>query len=127
MMSRAHWALLVSTLFMACGCGSSEEANFGSAREAYLEAMQAAQQGDTAKAIEGLTASLAAVPAAATYMERAKLYLAEGRQDEALQDCQAALELDPENEDVKWLLGEVKKPEKERFKGDQQAPPSSGK
>jgi Tfp pilus assembly protein PilF len=127
MSRRASFPLIAGLLVVALGCGSKQDREFETARDSYAEAMQAIEQGDMAKAISALTASLATMPSVTVYMERAKLYAADGKQEEALQDCRAALELKPENQDAKWLFEEFEKPVDERFKGGRQNPPSSSK
>jgi len=117
--------LLAGLLLVALGCGDKQDGKFTSAQESFAEAQQAIEQGDTAKAISALTTSLDTLPTVTVYLERAKLYAADGKQEEALQDCQAALELSPDNRDAKWLLTELKKPAEKRFEGKNENPPSS--
>lgn len=124
--NKVRW-LIASLLTLAVGCGSGQEERFATARSSYLEAMQAIEEGDAAQAISALTASIDLMPTAAAYMERAKLYAAADKQQEALKDSRAALDLDPDNTDAQWLLGEIEKPAKQRFQGQFKTPPSSGK
>jgi len=119
--------LLASLLALALGCNSGNEERFDTASESFIKAMHAIEEGDAATAMQALTASLDQLPTAEAYMERAKLYEDAGKHDEALQDCRSALEVDPENTDVQWLLGEYEKPEQKRFKGKFKNPPSSSK
>ena len=51
----------------------------------------------------------------------------QGKDREALADCEAGMKLEPENSDLKWLVGQIKKPLAQRFKGRDQSPPSSYK
>lgn len=125
MIRGASLPFYASLLVLSLGCGSKQDGGFETARDSYAEAMQAIEQGDTAKAMSALTASLDTMPTVTVYLERAKLYAADGKQEEALQDCRAALELKPENQDAKWLLAEIEKPADKRFKGKNQNPPSS--
>jgi tetratricopeptide (TPR) repeat protein len=97
------------------------------AKNYFLQAQEALKQGDTSKAIAAFTASIESKPNAWAYMERAKLYAAAGQGEQALQDAQKAVELEPENSDALWLEGELKKPAEQRFKGIFQIPPSARK
>jgi tetratricopeptide (TPR) repeat protein len=93
----------------------------------FIAAQEALAAGDRAGAMEALTKSIEAKPTGWAYLERAKLYLEQGDDEAAIADCEAGLALDPENIDLKWLLGEAKKPKAERFKGKNAEPPSAGK
>jgi len=122
---KASLSLLVGLFLVVPGCGQQQDVKFETASDSFAEAKQAIEQGDTAKAFAALTKSLDTLPTVTVYLERAKLYAADGKQEEALQDCKAALELRPDNQDAKWLLAELEKPTEKRFKGNNQNPPSS--
>ena len=116
-----------AVLVALAGCGSDENAQFNEARDLFLEASSALQSGDSAKAIEAFTKCIEVMPSAEAYMERAKLYAEANRQEDAMKDCEAALEFSPENPDVLWLIEELKKPKEKRFQGKTAEPPSRGK
>ncbi len=120
--------LFVSWLTLAVGCGSGQDKEqFNMASDAFLDAMQAIDKGDSAQAISSLTASLDLMPTAVAYIERAKLYVTADKLSEALRDSRAAVELEPDSTDAQWFLDEIEKPAKKRFKGKFKNPPSSGK
>lgn len=118
--------LSLALLVASSGCGGAATENVD-ARNYFLEAREALQQGDTNKAIAAFTASIESKPNAWAYMERAKLYAAAGQGDQALQDAQKAVELEPDNSDTRWLEAEMKKPANQRFKGIFELPPSARK
>jgi tetratricopeptide (TPR) repeat protein len=118
--------LLVGLLNVTGGCGGSD-VEVMDARNYFLEAQEALKQGDTTKAIAAFTASIESKPNAWAYMERAKLNAAAGQDQQALDDAQKAVELEPENSDTAWLVGELKKPAAQRFKGIFAVPPSARK
>ena len=116
--------LSVSLLLSIGGCGGSQVEQID-AKNYFLEAQEALRQGDTTKAIAAFTASIESKPNAWAYMERAKLYAAAGQGEQALQDAQKAVELEPDNADTHWLETELKKPAGQRFKGIFEIPPSA--
>ena len=120
----ASWAL-ASLLAAACiGCGGPAAVDHASAGEKLEEAKQAIAAGDTAGAMTALQASIDAQPNTWAYLERAKLNAKQGKDQEALADCEEILKIHPENRDVPWLKAELKKPADKRF---QTRPPSSNK
>ena len=118
--------LICGLLWTSGGCGGSQVEQID-AKNYFLEAQEALRQGDTTKAIAAFTASIESKPNAWAYMERAKLYAAAGQDQQALEDAQKAVELEPENSDTVWLVGELKKPAAQRFKGVFAVPPSARK
>lgn len=83
--------------------------------------------GDEAKAIELLSASIEGEPNLWAYLDRAKIYATQGNDAAAQADCEAALQLAPENRDIPWIQGELKKPKDKRFQGAFELPPSAKK
>jgi tetratricopeptide (TPR) repeat protein len=118
--------LIFGLLWASGGCGGSQVEQLD-AKNYFLEAQEALKQGDATKAISAFTSSIESKPNAWAYMERAKLYAAAGQQDQALQDAQKAVELEPNNSDTHWLETELKKPAGQRFKGVFEIPPSARK
>jgi tetratricopeptide (TPR) repeat protein len=95
--------------------------------KSFVAAQQAMAEGDKEKAKELLTNSIAARPDPWAYFQRAQLYADEGEDQAARADCQAGLELDPENTNLQWLAGELKKPKGNRFQGEFAEPPMTRK
>ncbi len=113
-------------LILAVGCGETTS-KVPPAMNHIVEARRALAEGDQAKALESLTASIETDANVWAYYERAKIQLDRGDDQAATADCQALLELEPNNRDGKWLLGEIEKPAEKRFQGAQAQPPSSSK
>jgi len=111
---------------LALGCGSAEPKEQVKSRDLFIAARKAVAQGDSAAAIQALDASIEAAPSTWAYFERAKIKATTGDDEGAVADCNAGLELDPRNQDFKWLLAQLKKPLKDgkRVLGD---PPSYSK
>ena len=93
----------------------------------YVEAQQAISAGNKEQALEKLTASIDAKPNVWAFYGRAKLRAETGDLPGASADCTAGLKLNPEHSDLLWLQGELKKPERLRFKGINEASPGSRK
>jgi hypothetical protein len=107
------------------GCGEPTEADkISDSGQHLIDARQAIADGDTPKALEALSASIESEPNVWAYIERAKLNAKQGADEAVLDDCQEILKLHPENRDVPWLKGELKKPVKSRFQGRFAVPPS---
>ncbi|MDC0935449.1 hypothetical protein OAS39_04110 [Pirellulales bacterium] len=111
----------LSILLVGCGEGERE---LPPSATYLIEARHALAGGDSAKAMEALTASIDSDPNTWALLERAKLHLTNGNEDAASADCLSALEIDPANRDIKWLQREIKKPASQRFKGRNKLPPS---
>ncbi len=119
--------LLGTSSLVLLGCGGQDNSKTKEARSYFVEARRAIGSGDTAKALEALSASIESEPTTWAYLQRAKIN-AEGGNDQAVsEDCKAVLELDPQNRDVPWMEGELKKPKDKRFQGRFKEPPSSSK
>lgn len=114
------WLALLPT-FVGCGKG---EPKLSSASTYLIEARRAVGDGDLDGALKALDASIASQPNAWAYLERARIYATQGKDAEALADCEALLKLEPDNRDAPWIKGEVKKPVDKRFQGDFATPPS---
>jgi len=108
---------------LVCGCGPKEEP-LSDAKQHYLAANEAIQAGDTDKALEELTKSIEIEPDVWSYYHRAKLYEEKGETKKALADCEAGLAIDSDHAQLKWLEKEIKKPKRERFRGNQRDAPS---
>ncbi|MBA3482878.1 MAG: hypothetical protein H0T51_13800 [Pirellulales bacterium] len=107
------------------GCGGPSEAKVSDSGQYLIDARQAIADGNTPKALEALSASIESEPNIWAYMERAKINAKQGGADQTvLDDCKEILKLHPENRDVPWLQGELKKPVEQRFKGRFAIPPS---
>ena len=114
-------------LWVVAGCGDSGGPELDDSAHSFIAAQQALARGDTEKAMQQLTASITARPDAWAYYQRAKLYADAGNDRAALADCQAGLQLDPENANLHWLDRELKKTAGQRFKGTNAQPPSAKK
>lgn len=112
-----------ATLVAVAGCGSAERPLSQSA-ELLVEAREALAAGDDEKALSALDDSIASQPMVWSHFERAKLRLRLGKEQGALEDCEAALKLSPEDREVLWLKGELQKPADKRFQGQFKNPPS---
>lgn len=119
--------ILVIVFLVVSGCGQRNSPEQQPATQHFLAAQEALAKGDKAAALQSFTASIDAKPTGWAYMERAKLYLDQGNADAAIADCEAGLAVEPENDDLEWLLGEAKKPAESRFKGKYAQPPSAKK
>jgi hypothetical protein len=99
------------------GCGGSQpdgsQFQHDQAAKLFLEAMQV-RPTDQAKALELLTQSIEARPSYNAYYQRAWLLGLTGRDGEATADVAEGLKLEPENRELKWLAGELKKPANQR-------------
>lgn len=124
---RLKTPVLAALCLLIAGCGQRNSPEQQPATRHFLAAQEALAKGDKEGAMQSLTASIDAKPSGWAYFERAKLYLDQGNDQAAIADCEAGLALEPENEDLAWLLGEAKKPANERFKGKFAQPPSAKK
>jgi lipoprotein NlpI len=108
---------------VVAGCTAPEE----EAINEYFAAQEAITSGDTETALALLTKSIEEKPTAYALYDRAKLYADAGDAASAIADCEAGLAIEPEHDDLKWLLAECKKPPQQRFKGRNAKPPRSVK
>ncbi|MEM7313981.1 MAG: hypothetical protein AAF497_12595 [Planctomycetota bacterium] len=116
------WMIVCCGLLSSCGGPKLDKSI-----ELRAQAQKAITSGDTTKAIRVLTESLEHTPDAGAFLERARVYVDLANDDMARDDCEKALELDPNNQDVKWLLDQLAKPKEKRFQGAGAQPPSHGK
>ena len=107
--------LLAGLTFVCLGCGSEENTAPKSA-EFIVEAREALEAGDQAKALQALDSSIDAEPTVWGYALRAKLYAETGRDTDAAADCEAGLQIDPSNQELMWIKAELEKPAAKRFK-----------
>lgn len=117
-------AFSIGTLGAFSSCGGNGEPE---ELTVFREAMEAVAAGDKAKGMELLNECIQIKPSHYAYLERARLYMDQKDTPKAIDDCKKGLELDPENKELTWLLGELEKPEPERFKGPAALPPASRK
>ena len=122
MFSNRIAAILLLSSIALLGCKG--EAVLNEAAVGLIDARKAIEEGDSAKAIELLTASIESEPSPWSYYERAKLQAEDGDDKAATADIDAGLELDPEHSDLLWLQKQMKKSKSSRFK---QPPPSVNK
>ena len=103
--------VLVAGLFLpaAAGCGGSREFSHDEVEKLFIAALDA-RAVDEAKCVELMTQVIEQRPMDAAYFHRGWIYAKQGKTDEAQADVAAGLELEPENGDLKWLDGELKKP-----------------
>jgi Tfp pilus assembly protein PilF len=116
---------VVVMFFVVAGCGGSQrdggQFQHDEAAKLFLEAMKV-RPTDQAQALELLTESIDARPSYNAYFHRAWIHALQGNDEQAQADLRAGLELEPENRDLKWLEGELKKPAGQR-KLDMPPPP----
>ncbi|BBO30791.1 hypothetical protein [Lacipirellula parvula] len=114
---------LIAALLACVGCGG-EQAPVSNANQLYIDAQAQLTAGNREEAIKLLTASIDAEPMTWSLFERAKLHEQLGNDQAALDDCKAALAIEPGDRDLEWLQSELKKPKAQRFKGSFAKPPS---
>lgn len=113
-------------LILAMGCGGGKQ-QVSNANQLFIEASKLIGEGQKKGALEKLNASIAIEPSLWSYRERAKLLTEQGNDEAALKDCDAALQLVPDDPDILWLKGEIAKPVAQRFQGKFKSPPSSNR
>jgi tetratricopeptide (TPR) repeat protein len=113
----------VPLVLLSAGCESEQKR----LEDLYTQAAAAVEAGDHTQAVELFDELIAARPQAGLYFERALAKTKSGDDAGAREDCALGLELNPENRDLKWLLGEIKKEPPQRFKGKNQQPPGRSK
>ena len=127
-MSRITFPVVASLLAVSllAGCGKRVTVE-DEAAALYEKADEVAKAGNQQQALELLGQSIAKKPASWNYLKRARLHMDLGNESAALDDCNAGLQLDPQDTDLQWLSAELKKPKKTRFKGAASEPPSASK
>jgi tetratricopeptide (TPR) repeat protein len=108
------------------GCGD-DGPKVSDANKLFIEASKLIGEGHKEAALEKLNESIADEPLLWSYRERAKLLLEMGKDDAAIKDIDAALQLAPGDPDLLWLKGEIAKPAAQRFQGKFKSPPSSNR
>jgi hypothetical protein len=108
-------------LALLAGCGGDTSANKG--YDHFIAAVQALKAGDKDVAMTELTATIDSSPSSWAYFERARIHLEKDLEQDALNDTQKGLELDPKDRNLLWLSTELKKPAAQRFKGRFANPP----
>ena len=127
-MNRVHvWSVVLAVLFSGIGCGETEKGVPKAAVNHFVAATKAIAEGDNETALRELAASIEQKPTAWAYYQKAKVLLDDGKESEAIEDCEQGLKINPDHQDLKWFAGELKKPVKRRFKGRFKNPPSAGK
>jgi tetratricopeptide (TPR) repeat protein len=104
------------------GCGN-DQPKAPPAIQLFLNAQQFLAEGKPDQAFEALNASIASDPTVWAYRERAKLNDQKGNNKAAIDDCDAALKLFPNDPEILWLKGELAKPAAKRFQGRFKSPP----
>lgn len=115
--------LVVASLSTLAGCTSEQQ----KLEDVYSKAAEAIEAGDMTTAISLLDQLIEARPQPGLYLERAQAKLKAGDEAGATADCKEGLKLEADNRDLKWLLAEIKKDAKQRFKGKNQQPPGRSK
>jgi len=123
--------LVVSVCLAACSGDQLGGHNPEPEEDIFYKAQTALSEGNMDQAVEYLQQSIETKPTIYAHYLRAKLLESLGRVDEAIKDCEAGLQLPTETpddlRDLEWLLEECKKPQGQRFKGANAAPPSQRK
>jgi hypothetical protein len=114
-------ALLAS--FGMTGC-SGEKQELSTPNQLLIEAQQLVAEGHNEQAMEKLNASIAGGPTIWALRTRARLLAERGDDQAALADCDAALQLAPDDADASWIKKELQKPLAQRFQGAFRDPPS---
>jgi tetratricopeptide (TPR) repeat protein len=115
--------LVVLLGFCLPGCGPGGSASTQEMVNHTLVATEALRAGDNAAAMESLNASIATKPTPWALFQRARLLSEEGKEAEALADCEQGLQLNQDDRNLNWLQKELKKPKAKRFQGKLANPP----
>ena len=111
----------VAALILTFGCSQQR---LPESVSIHMQAMTASAADDHETAVQLLSQLVENNPNPQIYFDRARSLIALGRIDEALQDCDAGLQIDPEDRDLIWLRQEAEKPANLRFQGRNASPPS---
>lgn len=107
------WIFVAGLLsLLVTGCGG-EKFEHDDVEKLFIAALDA-RPNDKEKCVKLLTQVIEQRPMDAAYFHRAWIYAEQGKIDEAKADVAAGLQLQPENGDLKWLDGELKKPAAKR-------------
>lgn len=117
---------LLMLIAVTIGCGD-DVPKVSDANKLFIEASKLIGEGQKEAAIEKLNESIAAEPLLWSYRERAKLFIETGKDDAAVKDIDAGLQLAPDDPDLRWLKGEIAKPAAQRFQGKFKSPPSNNR
>jgi lipoprotein NlpI len=120
-MNARVWIICGSLCLTLAGCSREP---FDEATQHMMAARTALSEDNKEVAMQELTAAIEKGGSAWAYFERAKLHADAGDTDAAKADCRKALEIDPENDEIKWYLGQLDRPSDQRF---QSPPPSASK
>jgi tetratricopeptide (TPR) repeat protein len=129
LLRRGVWSLFLAIAMPSAllSCGGKNEPPVSEANRLFIEAQDLRAQGKNDEAIQKLTASIAVEPTLWAYTERAKLYAKTGNDQAAIEDCEAALKIFPNEPDLLWLKGEFNKPKDQQFHGRFATPPSANR
>jgi len=117
------WVLVFGLLSLAVAGCSDGDFEHDHVENLFIAALDA-KPVDEAKCVELMTQVIEQRPMHAAYFHRAWIYAEQGYIQQAQADVTAGLELEPENSDLLWLDGELKKPARKR---SLEMPPSSTK
>lgn len=117
------WMVTLLSLQLLVGCGGGQESVVDDSVSSYLEAQKALQANDADLAYQHLTAAIEQQPQPWAYFDRAKILHERGDVQAALEDAEAGLKLRPKDAQLRWFVGELKKPEGKRFQGRYKDPP----
>jgi tetratricopeptide (TPR) repeat protein len=120
-------ALITVLLLTSCnlyGCGADEPPLADSA-QTYIKAKELLDQGQKEEALAALNDSIEDKPTYWALRDRARILAERGEDEAAQKDCEAALEISPDDVDILWIKGELAKPKPQRFQGQFKDPPSS--
>lgn len=108
--------ILLSLSVMGCGGNGAKDGSafqHGKAQTLFLEAIKA-RLTDKDKALDLLNQSIEVKPTFNAYFQRGWLYALKADDAKANEDIKSGLALEPENAELKWLEGEMKKPADKR-------------
>jgi Tfp pilus assembly protein PilF len=108
---------------LLAGCESRPQ-EMPSSATSYLDAQKHFAAGETQQALEAVNASIEQEPSPWAYLLRARLHLQQGNESDALRDCEAGLQLEPNDPGLTWFKTELAKPAAARFQGQFKDPPS---
>lgn len=104
-----RWAAVLAFAWGLAGCGGPGSGPQHHEATLYAQAIQASLDGNGSRAVELLTTLIAANPRPAYFLAAGIERLKAGDAEGAAGDARAGLDVDPDDEDLRWLEGMAKK------------------